>query len=1183
MLGILLSVGLLMFLTRISMKWLRLGYWNIYDVYKDGVPKTDDCVVNKILCSHDIFCLSEIHCSDENVPMVEGYGCFKKCRGKSKKINRYFGGIAIYYRKSLRPGIKFIKDETDYVWLKLCKSFFGMVKDVYLCLSYIPPEYDNYYKSRGIDSISMIEEDVVSFMNLGSVMLMGDFNARTGDSLDYIESDDFIGVDESWYEPDVMALSRTSCDLASPCARGKRLLDLCRSTRIRILNGRSLGDSFGSFTCYKDKGSSVVDYVILSEDAVKDVAFFHVGDFYGSISDHCYVSSALRVNSTIQIVNKESSMPFPSRFLWDERNIFDFQLAFNQDVISNMFTNVMDENVSIDSMISKINDIYYNVAGRTLKKAVHKRNKKKTVKRWFDKSLYSLKSHVCYLSRLLQMYPNDPQVRGSFFRGLKFYNKERKRKRRQFKQNLLNKLDDLKENNPKGYWKLLESLKEIKDDAVNIDMEEWRGYFMDLSSRDSMLDKRRILIESKLKELEDVKCFNELNFRISEKELLNGIKKLKNNKAVGLDGISNEMIKYSQHAMHKCLLKVFNCILCDGFYPSCWGSGYIVPLFKGGDKSLPVNYRGITVMSCLAKLFNTILNDRLDKFLEDREAIDCRQIGFKKKARTSDHVFVLRSLIDKYARKSSKLFASFIDFRKAYDKVDHVFLIFKLMRSGIGGNFIKLLKDSYLIKGFDVSIKVNNMLSRPFKSASGVRQGDPLSCNLFKLFINDLPSYINCNEDPPMLGDLRLGYLMYADDIILLAKSEDELQKAVKGVEKFCDDWGLDVNTKKSKIIVFNSKGVVVNTNILYKGFKLEDVNTYRYLGIMFHVSGKPIHAKQDLLSRGLKALFKLLGYFKQGKPSVSTGFHLFDMIVKPVLLYGADVYGYNISKCHSIYNELFKDVFEKCHMKFCRYILGVNRHASLSALYGETGRFPLYISSIRLFVKYWFRLHKCTEKSNKLLHYAFEYNINSSSCWSKSIQKLCKCMNIDYSQLGRISMRSVVDKVTDFFKKEFIQGWKTDLYNDKRKDSDMKNKLRCYRNFKNEFYPEYYLFNCSNPVFRSNICRLRISCHKLHIETGRYVIKGTRLRPEERLCIYCNLNMVEDECHFLLSCPLYKEERKHLLLKLQNTYKEFEDLDEENKFRLIMSTKDKSVISALGYYVTSCFKKRSTAIAITS
>jgi hypothetical protein len=84
-------------------------------------------------------------------------------------------------------------------------------------------------------------------------------------------------------------------------------------------------------------------------------------------------------------------------------------------------------------------------------------------------------------------------------------------------------------------------------------------------------------------------------------------KNLKNGKSCGMDGILNEMIKYGQHALLPCLEKLFNIILSSGTYPKIWGEGYLITIFKSGSPSDPNNYRGITINSCLSKLFNSIL------------------------------------------------------------------------------------------------------------------------------------------------------------------------------------------------------------------------------------------------------------------------------------------------------------------------------------------------------------------------------------------------------------------------------------------------------------------------------------------------------------------------------------------------------------------------------------------------
>ena len=140
-----------------------------------------------------------------------------------------------------------------------------------------------------------------------------------------------------------------------------------------------------------------------------------------------------------------------------------------------------------------------------------------------------------------------------------------------------------------------------------------------------------------------------------------------------------------------------------------------------------------------------------------------------------------------------------------------------------------------------------------------------------------------------------------------------------------------------------------------------------------------------------------------------------------------------------------------------------------------------------------------------------------------------------------------------------------------------MGNKLRSYRLFKESFNTESYLDMCKNEVHRSNICRLRISCHNLFIETGRYRTGTQRLKPEERICSFCNLNQVEDEKHFILNCTLYADERRELVKKINMIYKGFDNLSDDNKFAFIMRCDCKDILWALGHYITTGFKKRNT------
>ena len=88
--------------------WMKIGYWNIHGLFYNGESKLGEDEVLNCVKKHDIMCLSEVHCSDSSISNIDGFNCFKLCRGLNKRINRYFGGVVIYYRKEIRDGIKFL-------------------------------------------------------------------------------------------------------------------------------------------------------------------------------------------------------------------------------------------------------------------------------------------------------------------------------------------------------------------------------------------------------------------------------------------------------------------------------------------------------------------------------------------------------------------------------------------------------------------------------------------------------------------------------------------------------------------------------------------------------------------------------------------------------------------------------------------------------------------------------------------------------------------------------------------------------------------------------------------------------------------------------------------------------------------------------------------------------------------
>ena len=378
----------------------------------------------------------------------------------------------------------------------------------------------------------------------------------------------------------------------------------------------------------------------------------------------------------------------------------------------------------------------------------------------------------------------------------------------------------------------------------------------------------------------------------------------------------------------------------------------------------------------------------------------------------------------------------------------------------------------------------------------GVRQGAPLSPTLFKAFINDIVPYVD-NEDAPKLNSTSIGSLLYADDIVLLSTSESGLQQAINGLDRYCRDWNLSVNVTKTKVVVFNKKGSTVQTDIKLGSNRIDAVDSYKYLGMMFNSAGNFKMAKTDLLGRGLKSMFKLTTSFKTLKPNYKTCMHLFDMVVKPVMLYGADVCGFK--SCKNVYATMKNDAFEKCHIKFCRFALGVNKRAPNIGLYGDTGRFPIYLTAAVHFLKYWYRLQELPEKA-WLLKEALACNVSANSQWHKSVQHLLKHIGENSTSVMRKSKSAVLSRLKSTLKMKFRTGWGEELHNDFR-TKGFGNKLRSYRNYKSLYCEEAYLTKCISLETRQCIARLRLSAHNLNIETGRYTSGPQRLPPELRIC----------------------------------------------------------------------------------
>ena len=1175
---------------------LKLTCWNVNGLFKrvNNYCMLEDPLFLKAVSDFHIVGLIETHAGPEDSVGIPGYKAISYFRPKSNRAVKHSGGITILIKNDTLAGIDTnVRIGEHAVWVRLRKDYFCTVQDTFLAMVYLPPENSTFVRKMSEDIIFALEEEVKRFSASGQIILMGDLNGRMAREEDFVlfDSDKFIPNDLP-YISDLHIPSRVSQDeMINP--RGKDLVDLCIGAKLRVVNGRKPGDSMGYFTCHRFNGSSVVDYCILSESLFKDVISFHVHPLMGDLSDHCQISCNLCWSFQSQEQPIIDFKPLPTKFKWNEESPGLFQQALCSEEIQNKLNQFMSNTLG-ESMdcIDRANDYICKTilcaADKSLKKskAARSRGSKHRNAKWFTNELGKLRRQVQGASRLLSIYPRDPIIRGNHYRLLKMYRTACRRESRSFKASLIKSLDDLYDTNPKSYWRMIDEIKNHKRDQSLPDPARFFAHFQSLNNKNTEMTVDRKLIKERLDQLEKTVIFNELDFKITDTEVTKAIKQLKTGKSSGMDQISNEMLKAGQSRLLAPLCKLFNGILTSGRYPSQWASGRIMSLHKKGDVSDPANYRGITMSSCLGKLFNSILNSRLYAFMEKNNIIPQEQIGFKRNHRTADHIFILKNLLESYKKKRKQLFLCFVDFKQAFDTVWHIGLLYKMAESGISSGMFRIIKDMY--SKINICIQSGHSVSPFFSSIIGVRQGDNLSPTLFNLFLRDLPGELGTNCLPVIYGDMKLACLLYADDLVLLSESAQGLQQLLDRLESYSNLWALEVNTSKTKTLYIGPKRPSASSiECTYNAMRIEEVESFRYLGILISNDLSFKTTMKDIYHRGLKVYFKLMRSF-QPQPKVETMIHLFDHLIKPVLLYGADVFGYvnlhpkepkisadpktqfyqRIRKvCPVISAYLNADYpLEKLHLKFCRRILQVHSKTVNLGVYGDLGRVPIFLDQAVHAMQYFY--HLILSDDNRILK-SFFRNVErlGDNKFMKFAQAMHNIVGISIPSNAKHASRNI-SRIKKHLYKEFQVYWWEMTNTNFAKSKNGNNKLRSYREYKNIFKREKYIQLC-DPVARKYIAQIRLSAHKLSIESGRYNTQNQYIPPAERICRNCNRNEIEDEMHFILDCPAYGIPRENLLDLIKTDNVNFTSYNPKQKFIWIMSNENLDHLKALGKYIT--------------
>lgn len=1130
---------------------MKIISWNI-----DGLKsKCYDEDFISYFKNFDIVCFIETWIESESEIPVFGSG-FKSyfCPAiRNSTRGRAMAGIIIYYRNEYQRYISRIYEECDFaIFLKVDKTSVRLLEDLIICFAYIPPINSPFYEGKDNSGVDLLESTLREYdiQTSESFLLMGDLNARTGDRMDYFTFD--RNIPELQTVEDLLDDSHMSPRVSNDKHVnnfGVKLIDFCKVNTLRIANGRLFKDqNVGDFTFVNHNGCSVIDYLLYTDNIVKSINDFGIET--RSESSHLPIRVHLKCYTCNSDHHTTATSNIKQKYVFNQKNCNAFEeklsYVFTDELYNEIDSLLESQLTDIDTLVSTVTDLIKECSQTCLKTFKSTQQKSSN---WFNNTCKTLKYKT---QRALRMFRRDrTNVNLSAYLIAKNeYREYCKTEKDNFNSNVLINLENSCSDG-QTFWQKFKRLVNKQSRRENISIDQWKdhfeGLFQSLTLEDSELPYPDDVYTGELTDA----LFND---SITDDEIIAVIKDMKKGKSGGSDELVPECFIYSLNYLLPVLRKLFNRIFSTGTYPSQWRETIIIPLYKKGDPDVTDNYRGISLLNVMGKIYTGIINRRLTFFINIFNRLSENQSGFREGYRTVDNAFILHSLVNKQlSTLGKKLYVAYVDFQKAFDVVNRVKLFNVMSTNGIHGKLYSSFRAMYLsVKG---RVRANHgTLSESFNCPLGLRQGCIASPVLFILFINEFIKLI----EPPAFNGIQLfpdttqiNSVFFADDLALLADTPCGLQRLLNALSEFCYQFGLNVNIKKTKIMVFKNGGTLSKFEKWnYRGTLLDVVNDFTYVGVLLtrQLSLNRMASDQALKSKRvlLTVLSRLYDY---GQMNKSTFFKIFDTKVVPILLYGAEIWG----------AERMVPT-EQVQLYACKRYMCIPKHTMNFPVLGDCGRFPMFIIAIKRVLKYWMRIiklpnYRFVRKAYDLLY--LQDQIGNRN-WVTNVRNILCQNGYNYVWLEQNvnNEKLFISRIIQTLKDQYLQEWRSAVI-----DSP---KLTYYSLFKDNLCHENYLDIVKIRKFRNAMACFRCSSHDLEIERGRYISTPR----DRRICKLCNIEP-ETEYHFMFKCQHYND------LRLKYLPSKYYTDPTVNKFTVLMSSRNEQIVLNVSMFIFYAMKYR--------
>uniref|UniRef100_A0A8D8SEP2 Craniofacial development protein 2 n=1 Tax=Cacopsylla melanoneura TaxID=428564 RepID=A0A8D8SEP2_9HEMI len=829
---------------------MKIATWNVKTMNKEG--KLENLAREMKKNNIDLMGLGEVRWIGEGELIVDEYKMVYKGGEKKKEF-----GVGIIYKQSLDKNVTKIIPKSDRV---IAMKITSDPVDTLIIQVYMPTSNatDDF-----VDEIYKQIEEVIEENGKGQIktIIMGDWNSVVGDQ----SMEGIVG----------------KYGYGKRNERGEKLIEFCKQFDLWISNTWFKQHKRRLYT-WKNPGDRMrfqIDYILINQrfkNSINNVKTYPGADIF---SDHNLLLAEVRTKLKRVDRKKKTKKWDTAKLKTDEGRIFEGNVeeALRKIVVNE---NIKDEWNTIKNSIVEALEV---TVGKQSKNAR---------KEWVTQDMLEKMEQ-----RRQWKNVNTDEGRKQYKKMNNELRRETDKAREQWMQKQCERIEELEKLcKIEEMYQVVKTITakktnvikrqgmKNKNGIITSDLEEnkkvWVEYIKELY--DTNANERMDDVENQ-SECEE----NRIGQRIEISEVKKAIKELKNNKALGTDGIPSEALKTLDISAIFRITVLINKIYDTGIWPEDLLRTTLVPLPKKPNATECKDFRTISFICHLTKAITKIIMKRIERKIEDNMGDD--QFGFRKGRGTRDAMACVRMLSEKMLEFNKELYVCFVDWEKAFDRVDWNILLKVLKDIDINWKDRRLIRELY--KGQKVVVRVEDEETEEVVIGRGVRQGCCMSPVLFNLYAEKLMEEALEQSSGVSVGSEKIKSIKYADDQAVLAESEEDLQRMMENIHNAGIRYGMKINISKTKVMRMSKKVTEERMKVTLEGKYLEQVENFKYLGGMIYADGSCTKEIRSRIAMGKTAYTKVQDILTARRIPLKLRKRFAKCYIWSVVLYGSETW----------------------------------------------------------------------------------------------------------------------------------------------------------------------------------------------------------------------------------------------------------------------------------------------------